>query len=1124
MRISGRGGVEGWPLGRLEATPKEALRDPTELGNATAPEAPRPARAPEAPRSRLEQASRRFARFVAVDVGELRPTRALSTLGPAAQGEATAAFVEASGVADLARIFARRAEEAARGAVLARSPAAKKALEEEALGSWLIAARGMAPHVIVREAPEAPEVHPEPGARQALERLKTFASTPAERGLFEALGAFFDGDLETGRAHLTRAARDAAPGEAPRLARLDAAARDAQGVAKSAELLERLASPGAGDEARVELEHIRRAAEALAEELPAHALDLVSLKLQATRPAAALDTQRVHIEEAHARAAGSGERDPAALLGQARLLELSWAARSEPARARRLADQLAVEPRVHDEHRALATLAGAVLAAQAGDLDVALERMRSSGARPTSPERAALAALLTATLLGGRGEARAFAEAERILSAARGALLASAGAQGGARGELGARLFDGARLDPGCARAPSADAQRLAEELSRAQLRLREAAAAAGRDGGRPRGLDDEALAAVSRHARLYALLPLARSADVPLSLFLDRPHLLERADGPVPLDPVAARLALARAALVRQPRRPESLLSAVHRPAAGPLAAAVMGVVAARRGGSVFTEDDRAEHQALLRRALGRELLVEHLATGPGAAASVALSRQEAARVEHRAETTQQLLGAARIAARGLARPRALRDLQALRELFGATTDREALVRPGARDLLLAATDLATAARLLERADGGAPSADWTALAAALHRREGPRSLPSLRAELEGLGFTRGADDVYVKGATRVKLEPRKVGSMDAVVVAHERGDPRAPVYDPAERVVCVGPLTFGGEPWSLFEHGRERELARYRRARRTHPSPERLGRIIDLDALRAFVSARGRAPDRIAARRAELLEQGQLKARAVELLESLREKGKLPRGFYLMADGIDAASKTSNGRELAALLERVGYASSERSFKAPTAEERQRPYLERFDAWRPAGGEVFLADRSPLGDFAYAPGLGPERRQEMAQQFRTWERSMRAEGLEVLKLLFYPGEETDEETQESAELPELWRPMFTFGKRQARAEIARDLLEERRAAGVAEHELPPGLVEAAALGPGANDLAAFLDGVEVHRRFEEAAELSAGGTESPWIRVGTSDRRAGRRAVLEAFVARLEALDRAP
>jgi hypothetical protein len=235
-------------------------------------------------------------------------------------------------------------------------------------------------------------------------------------------------------------------------------------------------------------------------------------------------------------------------------------------------------------------------------------------------------------------------------------------------------------------------------------------------------------------------------------------------------------------------------------------------------------------------------------------------------------------------------------------------------------------------------------------------------------------------------------------------------------------------------------------------------------------------------------------------------------------------MADGIDAASKTSNGRELAALLERAGYASSERSFKAPSAEERQRPYLERFDAWRPKDGEVFLADRSPLGDFAYAPALAPERRQEMAEQFRAWERSMRAEGIEVQKLLFYPGEETDEQAQEGVELPELWRPMFTFGKRQARAEIARDLLEERRAAGATERELPPRLVEAAALGPGANDLAAFLDGVEVHRRFEEAAELSAGGTESPWIRVGTSDRRAGRRAVLEAFVARLEALDRAP
>ncbi len=232
------------------------------------------------------------------------------------------------------------------------------------------------------------------------------------------------------------------------------------------------------------------------------------------------------------------------------------------------------------------------------------------------------------------------------------------------------------------------------------------------------------------------------------------------------------------------------------------------------------------------------------------------------------------------------------------------------------------------------------------------------------------------------------------------------------------------------------------------------------------------------------------------------------------MPTGVYLMVDGIDAASKTSNGQRLVGLLEGAGFRSRWLSFKAPSAEERTQHYLARFDAHRPQPGEVFFADRSPLGDFAYNPKLDPEKAAAMGQDFLRWQRGMEDQDIEVIKFLFDPGDEDGEDTTPD-KLPSLWRPMFTFGKRQARAEAAADLVAELTAKG----RIPPaGLVEASRSGPGINDLKSFHNGNEVHQRFERAADLTAGDSDNPWVQVHTLDRHAGRLRVLQTFIQRLE------
>lgn len=90
-------------------------------------------------------------------------------------------------------------------------------------------------------------------------------------------------------------------------------------------------------------------------------------------------------------------------------------------------------------------------------------------------------------------------------------------------------------------------------------------------------------------------------------------------------------------------------------------------------------------------------------------------------------------------------------------------------------------------------------------------------------------------------------------------------------------------------------------------------------------------------------------------------------------------------------------------------------------------------------------------------------------------AKGVAVLKFLFNPLDST------GADTPVAWRPMLTFGKREARAHIARQ-------EGLTPESLP---------GPGVNDLKSYYSGIHANRKFTELN----GKLLKPYIHVATVD-----------------------
>jgi hypothetical protein len=212
-------------------------------------------------------------------------------------------------------------------------------------------------------------------------------------------------------------------------------------------------------------------------------------------------------------------------------------------------------------------------------------------------------------------------------------------------------------------------------------------------------------------------------------------------------------------------------------------------------------------------------------------------------------------------------------------------------------------------------------------------------------------------------------------------------------------------------------------------------------------------------------------------------------------------------------------------GFEADWKSFRAPSAEEREQHWLARYQAIEPQAGHVFLCDRSPLGDYAYNPSVTPQQKATMARELADWESKMERDGVLVVKLLCDPSAAGDEvvdpppEIFAGADAPTLWRPMMTFGKREARAAVAADLLATCRAKGDLSPEEDAAL-QALTTGPGLNDLKSFHDGVRALERMKEFA--AASGQARAWEPIPTKDRHDGRLNVISYLGDRLSELSK--
>lgn len=380
-----------------------------------------------------------------------------------------------------------------------------------------------------------------------------------------------------------------------------------------------------------------------------------------------------------------------------------------------------------------------------------------------------------------------------------------------------------------------------------------------------------------------------------------------------------------------------------------------------------------------------------------------------------------------------------------------------------------------------------------------------GPVDIDDARRRLIALGWSEHTGTTSLtKDGARIAFDTFNIAQTPSFHAVIETAD------GVQGRSVHVGKLVFSDSEWSLFEKGFEETMKRYQRVLHTKQGTRIEAK--DIDDIRSLISL-GRDVVDMPARRKQIAELAARGKKLDTLLQELIAKGKAPKGAMIFVEGIDAASKTTNGMNLKKVFEDVGFAGSWLSFKGPTAEERQQHWLQRFQAKEPGENAVFLSDRTFLGDHAYNPTSTEDDMRAKAADVAAWERDMKDKGILVIKLLFDPRLENNAPIESADDV--LERPMLTFGKREARALIARDLLE--RSSG---RDNVDGL-EGATMGPGYNDLKSFHEGSDAMERFRAFADANdAAGSPNKWMRVGTKERHAGRLQAYDALIAQLEAL----
>lgn len=1122
---------------QLKETPKriavEAQRSPLDNSGASTP---------------LQRTLGQVAGYIQNTAAKFNAGPLLKLLSGKSRREYVAQFVTATQLAHIPDIFAARADDAERAATLNRDPNAKIQWQKEALSQWLIAANAESPHALGKHTKSLPK------AQGALRSLASLVG-PEERALYEAAQALLADDINKAEAALQRApsATNPALKEA-----LEAGIRSIKQYSAIEKMLQDTTAPETFDDPKAAAQKV--AAQARAMRMPELAMTLWSIGQEAApeslesakralakayqQERAAQDPSRGdHLRAEHDLALTSLLASDPSKLGEALALAAKLA-KSAPSKAQQFAAQLAVT----ELHR------------QGEDLDRSIEQGLAAWKTAEGPEQRGLAASYLAGLYLQRGAPNDLREADRIAARAidelghdKGNFFERAGRFLGRATHAVKKSLRGEKVSMAdlLKRPPSNDGEAVLNEL----LHMRASISQAFGQGGRAKRLLSQTYNGLSAQsnkerakiaqdyrktlleqgedpslveqlkarppellplqthvrrsatrARALTLLPLSKISGLPVSHLLDEGLMGTPPNKLPPLTLAQAQLSLGTTSIAHHAQTAESLLSLAFRSReTGPLDFAIRSLTAAQQGPKGGS--------GTLARALGLSLVSQVLGAPP-----------QAHDPDHQKfqSDNQTLEAALKTVARGLARPGENAELAQLLQRYDAQGAQLQSWRPTAEQTLNAATLLGRASYVLEPTElallseakqNSIQALEQELRATAWPDKDSKAPLAQAQSTLHKMGFAR-QDGLWVRDDLAVRLDPMEVGESSGFMVNFGALSAQGEL-EATGRFVELAGLRFESKDWSLFEHGRERELRRYRASLRKKRPNARLPK--DMKTLRTFISA-GRVADSRRWKMGKLRELSALKKEACAVIKALQAADKMPKGIYIMVDGIDAASKTSNGESVAELFQQtVGYEYDTSSFKAPTEAEREDPsFLTRFDQRRPEHGQVFFADRSPLGNFAYDPSLDEASQREMGAEFTRWQRDMEDDGVMVIKMLFHPGSDDEEEPLPDG-LSELWRPMFTFGKRQARAEAALDLLERMRAQGTPEDELPPGLIESAQMGPGRNDMKSFQEGTATHARFEEAAELCGGDSDNPWKIVKTETRHDGRVDVLRHLTERL-------
>jgi polyphosphate kinase 2 (PPK2 family) len=289
------------------------------------------------------------------------------------------------------------------------------------------------------------------------------------------------------------------------------------------------------------------------------------------------------------------------------------------------------------------------------------------------------------------------------------------------------------------------------------------------------------------------------------------------------------------------------------------------------------------------------------------------------------------------------------------------------------------------------------------------------------------------------------------------------------------------------------------------------------------DLPTLKTFLEAGKKSKKRKQNIRERNELQKVVRSVAKEILALMKKEKKrgegghrlAPKGVILYFEGLDCSGKSSTGGLVQAALEQSGYDVGMRQYnRPPTAEQRMRPWMDRFDV--PGSSSILdlsekqdedgehiglVWDRGPAGDFVYGNlnELSPEEKKKRYEEFMDFDRECREKDILFLKLFFVTNRDSIAKT---------------LGKRLAQKKMARDLttwLQACRSRGEVEDVSFEGL-EAISAHIDPTDFVAFNQ-YERNLRIFSNFVMNTDNDDNPWVVVNTGDRYAARKALMSSF-----------